>query len=214
MQALTRLMQLSDSAFPAGAYAFSDGLETYTQSKIVHDAASLTALLETQLRLGWGHCDAPACALAWNADANLEELNEILSAIKIVESIRNSSFRVGAALERAARTIWSDLEFHVPTQSHHAVVFGIIARTLEIPQDQTVTAFVSSWVLGKATVSTRLFKIGGLETQKIVSSLETRILETVEFALNAGLDNISSFTPALDLAARAQVDLKMRLFQS
>jgi urease accessory protein UreF len=36
----------------------------------------------------------------------------------------------------------------------------------------------------------------------------------VQFALQAGIDDISSFTPALDLAARAQVDLKMRLFQS
>jgi urease accessory protein len=214
MQALTRLMQLSDSAFPAGAYAFSDGLETYTQSKRVHSAETLKTLLETQLRLGWGRCDAPACALAWKTDANLEQLNEILSVIKIVESIRNSSFRVGAALERAVRTIWSDLEFDLPTQSHHAVSFGVIARALEIPQDQTVTAFVSGWVLGKATVSTRLFKIGGLETQKIVSNLEPVILQTVQFALQAGIDDISSFTPALDLAARAQVDLKMRLFQS
>ena len=214
MQALTRLMQLSDSAFPAGAYAFSDGLETYTQNKIVHDAQSLQGFLETQLRLGWGRCDAPACALAWKTDTNLKDLNEILSAIKMVESIRNSSFRVGAAVERAARNIWSDLKFDLPTQTHHAVAFGVIARRLEIPQDQTVTAFVSGWVLGKATVATRLFKIGGLETQKIVSSLENTILETAEYALNAELNDISSFTPALDLAARAQVDLNMRLFQS
>ncbi len=214
MRALTRLMQLSDSAFPAGAYAFSDGLETYTQTKKVHNAETLTAFLETQLRFGWGRCDAPACALAWKIDTNLEELNQILSAIKIVESIRHSSFRVGAALERAARTIWLDLEFHAPSPSHHAVMFGVIARALEIPQDQTLTAFVSSWVLGKATVATRLFKIGGLETQKIVSTLEPAILQTVQFALQAQPDDISSFTPALDLAARAQVDLKMRLFQS
>jgi urease accessory protein len=214
MRSLTRLMQLSDSAFPAGAYAFSDGLETYTQAKTVHNADTLKAFLGTQLRLGWGRCDAPACALAWRNEKNLEELNEILSAIKIVESIRSSSFRVGSALERAARTIWSDLEFSIPASSHHAVAFGVIARTLEIPQDQTVSAFVSSWVFGKATASTRLFKIGGLETQKIVSSLETTSLETVNFALNADINDISSFTPSLDLAARAQVDLNMRLFQS
>jgi urease accessory protein len=214
MRSLTRLMQLSDSAFPAGAYAFSDGLETYTQAKTVHDADTLKVFLEAQLRLGWGHCDALACALAWKSDTNLEELNEVLSAIKIVQSIRNSSFRVGSAMERAAGIIWSDLDFLLPPKSHHAVVFGAVARALEIPQDQMLTAFVSSWVFGKATASTRLFKIGGLETQKIVSSLETTILETVEFALNADIDDISSFTPALDLAARAQVDLHMRLFQS
>ncbi len=214
MRALTRLMQLSDSAFPAGAYAFSDGLETYTQNKIVHDAASLTALLETQLRLGWGQSDVPACALAWSKFEQREEINQSLSALKIVATIRNSSERMGAALERAAGLIWSGLEFDLPASSHHAVVFGSIARALEIPQNHTVTAFVSSWVLGKATAATRLFKIGGLETQKIVSSLEPIILETVENALKADLTDISSFTPALDLAARAQLELKMRLFQS
>ena len=214
MQALTRLMQLSDSAFPAGAYAFSDGLETYTQTKIVHDAATLTALLETQLRLGWGHCDAPACALAWENPDQLENINDILTAVKIVSTIRNSSFRMGAALERAASQIWSEINFQIPPSSHHAVVFGSIARTLEIPQDQMLTAFISSWMLGKATAATRLFKIGGVETQKIVATLEPVILETVQFALSAELHDISSFTPALDLAARAQIDLPMRLFQS
>jgi urease accessory protein len=214
MQALTRLMQLSDSAFPAGAYAFSDGLETYTQAKTVHDSNTLKAFLETQLRLGWGCCDAPACALAWSNLKQRQEINEILSAFKIVQTIRNSSERMGLALERAAGIIWLDLDFQLPPSSHHAVVFGSIARALEIPQNHTVTAFVSNWVLGKATAATRLFKIGGLETQKIVATLEPIILETVKNALNANLDDISSFTPALDLAARAQVDLPMRLFQS
>ncbi len=213
MLALTRLLQLSDSIFPTGAYAFSDGLETYTHSKRVHDAASLSEILETQLRLGWGCCDAPACALAWDGH-DLETINEILTAIKIIEGPRTSSLRVGLALERAARSVWPELELDLPAQAHHAVVFGVLARTLEIPRRETITGFVSGWLLGKATSATRLFKLGGLEAQRIVSSLEPVILETVEHALIAQREDIQGFTPALDIAARAQFDLPVRLFQS
>ncbi|BDP44271.1 hypothetical protein DAETH_42400 (plasmid) [Deinococcus aetherius] len=64
-----RLLQLADSAFPTGAYAFSDGLETLTQRGDVRTADDLRAFLCGQLVHGWGRQDAPACALAWNADA-------------------------------------------------------------------------------------------------------------------------------------------------
>jgi urease accessory protein len=213
MLALTRLLQLSDSVFPTGAYAFSDGLETYTQSKCVHDAISLSEILETQLRLGWGCCDAPACALSWDVQ-DLETINEMLTAIKIIEGPRTSSLRVGLALKRAARTVWPELELGLPVQAHHAVVFGVLARALEIPKREAITGFVSGWLLGKATSATRLFKLGGLEAQRIVSNLEPVILETIELALIAQPEDIQSFTPALDIAARAQFDLPVRLFQS
>ncbi|MCD0162340.1 urease accessory protein UreF, partial [Deinococcus sp. 6YEL10] len=42
MVSLLRLLQLSDSAFPTGAYAFSDGLETLTTRGAVRSPADLT----------------------------------------------------------------------------------------------------------------------------------------------------------------------------
>ena len=213
MLALSRLLQLTDSVFPTGAYAFSDGLETYAQTKRVQDAASLTEFLETQLKLGWGCCDAPACALSWAGD-DLERINEILTAIKTIEGPRTSSLRVGAALERAARSVWPELDLRLPHQAHHAVVFGALSRALEVPKRDAVTGFVAGWLLGKATSATRLFKLGGLEAQRIVCNLEPVLLETVEHALTAQPEDIRSFTPALDIAARAQSDLPVRLFQS
>jgi urease accessory protein len=88
------------------------------------------------------------------------------------------------------------------------------ARALEIPKRDAITGFVSGWLLGRATSATRLFKLGGLEAQRIVSKLEPVILETLELALIAQPEDIQSFTPVLDIAARAQFDLPVRLFQS
>lgn len=218
MTGLVRLLQLTDSAFPSGAYAFSDGLESYAQTGAVRDAAGLRALLESSLRLGWGRSDAPGCALAWSAfpdAAALEELNEHLGAMKVVAGPRKASLRVGAALLRAAGVLWPEAPLEpVPDASHHAVAFGAVSRALGVGRAEAVAGLASGWAIGRATAATRLFSIGGLAAQRVVRDLEPVLLETAAAALEAGLSDLWSFTPGLDLAAHAQAGLEMRLFQS
>ena len=208
------LLQLCDSAFPTGAYAFSDGLETFTQTGQIRTAAQLEQLLAVQLQYGWGSLDLPACALAWAAypdPEKLEELDAHLTAFKVIQTVRNSSLRIGANLGRTAQTLWPQIG-ELPI--HQATVFGAVARALEIPQRDAVTGFASSWLIGKATASTRLFKIGGLETQTVVARLQPLATEAIERSLETALDDLSSFTPTLDLAAQQQASLPLRLFQS
>ena len=104
-QALLRLLQLADSAFPAGAYAFSDGLETLVQRGEVRSADDLHAFLRGQLQQGWGLCDAPACALAWAG----HDTDELLDLLKPVSGPRTASTRVGHNLHRAALRLWPEL---------------------------------------------------------------------------------------------------------
>lgn len=211
---LLRLFQLCDSAFPTGAYAFSDGLETYTQAGLVATPAQLYEILAAQLAHGWGTLDLPACALAWSAypeSGRLLELDEHLSALKVVEGVRGSSLRVGATLARTARTLWPELG---GLPCHQAAVFGAVARALEIPRREAVAGLASSWLTSKVTASTRLFRLGGLEAQQVLAGLHPLAAAAVEQALAAGLDDLCSFTPALDLAARRQSELSLRLFQS
>ena len=47
---LMRILALSDSAFPVGAFAFSAGLESAVEHRIVTDAASLEAYARQILR--------------------------------------------------------------------------------------------------------------------------------------------------------------------
>ena len=217
---LTRLLQLCDSAFPGGGYAFSDGLETYTQSRKVRSSTDLLELLTTQLEQGWGRVDLVGCALAWyNTDSDdapaLERLNMYLNALKVVEGPRRASLKMGVTLLRSARVLWPQLEeVWLPASSHHALVFGTLAHGLGIPQRDLLKGLCSSYLLGKCTSATRLFSLGGLEAQKVVSLLEPRVESAVEFALEATLEDLGGFTPGLDWAAAVQQTLELRLFQS
>ena len=209
-QALLRLLQLADSAFPAGAYAFSDGLETLVQRSEVVTADDLHAFLQGQLQQGWGRCDAPACTLAWAG----HDMDELLDLLKPVSGPRTASTRVGHNLHRAALRLWPELLADLSPARHQAAAFGQIAARLGASQHSAVTAFVSGWLLGRATSATRLMKLGGLDAQRVIARLEAEAAACVEHALEASSEDLCSFAPMLDVAAAEQPGLEVRLFQS
>ncbi|WP_291424774.1 urease accessory protein UreF [Deinococcus sp.] len=210
-----RLLQLADSAFPTGAYAFSDGLETLTQRGDVRTADDLTAFLCGQLAHGWGRQDAPASALAWSADsATLPELDALLDDLKLVEGPRRASLRIGANLRRAALHLWPGDLSRLPPTRHHATSFGAVASALGAEREDTVQAYVSSWLLGRVTSATRLMKLGGLDAQRCAAQCEAQAGRCVTFALRATPNDLGGFSPLLDIAAAQQATLEQRLFQT
>lgn len=207
-----RLLQLADSAFPTGAYAFSDGLETLTARGEVRTAADLRAFLCGQLAHGWGTQDAPACALAWRG--GLDELDARLDDLKLVRGPREASVRVGANLRRAALHLWPAELAALPVTRHHATTFGVVAAALGADQTQTVTAYVSAWLLGRVTSATRLMKLGGLDAQRCAHLCEEAAQTCIENALSATPDDLAGFSPLLEIAASEQAELESRLFQT
>jgi urease accessory protein len=213
--ALLRLLQLSDSAFPTGAYAFSDGLETLTVRGEVRTADQLSAFLCGQLAHGWGRQDAPACALAWAASpAELAGLDALLTDLKLVRGPREASLRVGANLRRAALHLWPQELSDLPTTRHHATSFGAIAAALGVSQADAVAAYVSAWLLGRVTSATRLMKLGGLDAQRAARLAEDTAQACITAALHATPDDLGGFSPLLDIAAQEQAELESRLFQT
>jgi urease accessory protein len=210
-----RLLQLADSAFPSGSYAFSDGLETLTTRGEVRTAAELSAFLCGQLSHGWGQQDAPVCALAWKAaPEELSELDSLLTDLKLVRGPREASLRVGANLRRAAVSLWPEALSALPPTRHHATTFGAVAAMLGANQTDTVTAYVSSWLLGRVAAATKLMKLGGLDAQRAAKSAEEIAQICIQATLKATADDLGGFSPLLDIAAAEQGGLDSRLFQT
>nr|WP_246580940.1 urease accessory UreF family protein [Deinococcus aestuarii] len=209
------MLQLADSAFPTGAYAFSDGLETLTQRGEVRTAADLHAFLCGQLAHGWGCQDPPACALVWGVEAeDLADLDALLDDLKLVRGPREASLRVGANLRRAAGHLWPDELALLPPTRHHATTFGAVAAALGAEREDTVSAYVSAWLLGRATSATRLLRLGGLDAQRAARLAEDVAARCVRDALHATPADLCSFCPLLDIAASEQAGLDSRLFQT
>lgn len=212
--ALLRLLQLFDSAFPVGTFAFSSGLETYAQGGL--DRAGLRELLRSQLALGFGRLDAAACVLAYRATkiGELDDLCDTLTAWKPVPGLQRTSLQLGKRLLLLSRRLYPREADFTLAAPHQAVVVGALGKRLEIAEEPLVSAFLHSSLTAALAAATRAMPLSPEQSQEILTALHPGVLEAVDRTLRDPEANLFSATPALDLRAHQQVHLYTRLFQS
>ena len=74
---LLRLLQISDSSFPSGAFAFSNGLETLHKENENFDAGSLYKLLVQQIVPRWCDFDRYFIVSAYEASSDIAKLFQL-----------------------------------------------------------------------------------------------------------------------------------------
>jgi len=232
LTALIALLQFADGLFPSGGFAHSFGLETYAQERAVRDAAGLRELIRTHLEGSAGPADAVAAALAARAGsaADLDTcivLDQRLDAMKTVPEFRAASRQMGRQTARAAaaaipatlagETFAATLAVAIDeelTPGHHAVVFDAVTGRYGASPEMTAAAFLQSTAALLVGASLRLLPIGQLEGQRVLASMREPIARLARRAAAAGVDDMWSFTPGLEIAGVRHADLEGRLFRS
>jgi len=210
-----RLLQIHDSQFPTGAFAHSNGLETYAQDRI--DPGDLRDLLAAQLAFGWGRLDVSGWVQAWNDPAThaLDRLGAEMSAWKPIPGLRSSSLRMGARTAKLLARLWPDLEDLLGlAHPHQAVVAGAAARRLEIPLHDGVLAFAYATLGSALNAATRCMPLSPERAQEIAVELTPAVVRAATRAADDPTESFWSAVPGADLAAHAQARLTTRLFQS
>ena len=218
---LLALMQVVDGAFPTGAFAHSLGLETYVQAGTVHDGASFGEFLRTSLHLGVGASDAIALSVAHRAARNgdwgaVREADELLTAMKLPEETRTAGLRLGKRFLVTCEAVF-DLEAIRRLREsvepgdlagQHAVAFGAVTALLGASLGDAARA------MSQASAAVRLVPLGATAAQRVVRSLHGDIVAITGLAVTCGIDDMTSFTPGLDIASMRHADLPARLFMS
>ncbi len=211
------LFQLADSSFPNGTYGYSDGLEYYVQSKKIQNALDLYTFLESELQLGWGRVDLLACALVLRGEP-LEQVSRRLNLVKLVESSRQSSLNTGNRLKKSASSIFkfkpTVLENLPLYLTHGSVVFAEFARSSNCSIDLCLQAYSHAWLMNRIAAATRLCLLGGLEAQTIAHRLYPALERAIAQSLVFNLDQLYSFTPALEIGLVHHAALEIKLFQT
>lgn len=227
LSALLAVLQLADGTFPSGGFAHSFGLETYAQAGLVRDAVGLEAFVRAHLEGGAGPADAVAVALAVRAGhaADLEaciEIDRRLDAMKAVPEFRAASRQMGRQTARAgagfaaapfamtlARAVDDD---RMP--GHHAVIFGALTGGAGASPDTAAAAFLHSTAALLVGAGLRLMPLGQVDGQRVLAAMRERISRLAGRASDAGLDDMWSFTPGLEVAGIRHGELEGRLFRS
>lgn len=223
---LLTMLQMSDSAFPTGAFAHSGALETYTQTGHVQNAAQLAALIQVKLENA-ARTDLIVIHLAYSAlladdRAQLAILDELCHASKIPRETRQASERVGRRMLDNVLLVYPDERLTTyRTQitagqgyGHHPVVHGMAYAALGMEVRAALLAFGFSIVANQASAALKLMSMGQTQAQTIISVMQSYVIDAVESALTRTLDDFGGFAPGLELRAMQHEGLFRRLFIS
>jgi urease accessory protein len=226
-QALLRLLQLTDSAFPTGAFAHSFGLETYVARGIVDTAVALEAFIANTLLHAVAPSDGVACLAAARAGADWEGivqgLDRRLTAMKTVTEFRQASQTLGTRFLRTATQLFA---LPCATQylaaidakhlhGHMSLAYGLICHDLDLPSAAALAAWFRHYCAALVSVGVRLIPLGQTTGQMLLARLGATISTAVERTLGQAIDDMTSFAPGQELSGIIHRDvLTTRLYIS
>lgn len=226
-EALFRLIQFSDSAFPVGAFSFSNGLETAAHTGLVHDAPSLRQYAESAARQT-AFSDGVIALAAFRAAANADygqilEADSRLLLFKMNEEARLMLTRMGRKLAELGANLFgeeslagrwlADIRANRAPGTYpvaQAIAFhlaGLDEKSLFVSHQYGVINMILSAAL-------RCVRVSHYDTQQILFELGKKIDSDYEKAAEMDFENMNSFVPEMDIMASLHEKGRMRMFMN
>jgi urease accessory protein len=223
---LARMLQFGDSMFPIGGFAFSGGLESAVQKRVVTDATTLEAFARTaveQAAMGDGIAVVRAHRAAAAGDVDeLARIDERVFARKLSSETRTMSVRMGKKFAEMGAEVtgapllaaWRERIDSGATPGCYPValavnfsVQGLPARDAFVVHQYGVAAMILSAAL-------RLMRIGHVDTQRMLYRLTADADAAYQVAARARLADMAGFAPLAEVLAAAHVKAHVRLFMN
>jgi urease accessory protein len=218
-----RTLQLVDSFFPVGAFAYSDGLETAAVGGRVHDAVSLGEWLEHFLEEVFVPCEGLAlvkCMFALREDDvdMLCRVDEELTAIRPAAAVRAASTGIGRRLLSLYATMcegesapWNHIAL---PHSNAAAAYAIVFSQYGVEERHAALAFGYNRLAGIVSAGLRLVSMGQLQGQALLTKTINRLPNAVDRILRMRHEPLRSFNPLLDIEQMNHQYVYSRLFRS
>ena len=220
------VMQLSDSFFPTGIFATSNGLEFLFTEKKIQGMTDLVKMIRTNIIQQIGPSDCVALANAFDSASKhdfdkVSEADNIVFATKSIKEIRNASVRSGVQLIKCVSEFVKDDEILnqyknniIKNKSHgiFPVAFAICCNALKIKKEKSMMMFLYGFTVGIVGAALRLGLIHHFEGQKIIHSIKPIISKTIKEYSNKSLFEMWQFAPQVNIVQMSHEKMDSKMF--
>lgn len=219
-----RSLQVTDSFFPVGAFAYSDGLETAAAAGRVRDAESLNEWMRHFLECVFVPCEGLALvkcmfALKGNDFDTLRRVDEELTAIRPAAAVRTASTGVGKRL----LSLYSSMhaggsapckDAALLPHSNAAAAYALVYFHSGLDEHDAALAFGYNRLTGIVSAALRLISMGQQEGQNLLTKNLNDLPAAVDSILSMKDEPLRSFNPLLDIEQMNHQYVYSRLFRS
>jgi len=216
-------LQITDSFFPVGAFAYSDGLETAAAGGHVRDAATLQAWMDEFLEQVFIPCEGLALAKCMRAleagdFEQLRKVDEELTAIRPACAVRAASTTIGRSLLSLYASACDGERFPdyaaLLPRCNAAAAYALVFHHRGVPAREAVLAFGYNRLAGIVSAGLRLISIGQQRGQSLLTEAIERLPQAVDRIMQTADQPLTSFTPMLDIHQMNHRYVYSRLFRS
>ena len=225
---LLRLLQLVSPSLPVGAYSYSEGLETLTQTGSMDDRDTLQHWLSQELWVGAAQMEGAVMVRAYrtlqekDAMVGLRYWNQWYGAARETEELRNQSLQMGRSMMKVLQGLESSGDFDRPLLDplllekrwHFPIAFAIVAVAWEIALSDALLGYFQSWSSNLIAAGIKLIPLGQTDGQRIGWAMQEPIAVAVLAVLAVEDDDLGSCGWGVALASMQHETLYSRLFRS
>ena len=166
------------AGFPIGSFAYSHGLETVIEDKVVTDPPTLTAWIEFVLKYGSCHNDALFLKAAHRGD----DLNQLCLSLSAGQEREIETLELGHAFTMAVTETYG---LSLPKGLAYPIAIGLASAQLQMNLLLTIQSYLQSFAANLVSVGVRSIPIGQIAGQQclvqmfpVIKRLGSQLLET------------------------------------
>lgn len=219
------VMQLSDSFFPSGMFATSNGIEKLFLDKKISTVEELIEIIQVFITQQMAPLDGVALANVYEFAKNNDferilEIDEIVHSMKTIKEIREASIRSGIQTLRCIVEIKQDNlldQYSLAIKEKKAygtysVSFAISCMALGISKEKSMLMMMYGFVASVVGAALRLGMIQHFEGQKIIHKLKPIISDSIIQNQNRTHYEMWQFAPQVDIIQMSHEKTDSKMF--
>ena len=213
---LLKLLTLSSTALPVGAYCYSQGVESAIDRGMIHDETSSIAYFEEVLEMLLVRFELPVLKRLMQHHADDEQFlywAQMYRASRESKELLAESKQLAFSMNSWIRDVLK-MPVTVKKQFGFVPVYAQLCGRLELDEAEVLTAYTFTVLENQVLGAVKTVPLGQMSGQRILWHLHGLIPQAIEMALMLKDDQLSSALPQYAMLSMQHETQYSRLFRS